>query len=70
MTDSLAFKGEVSYETLAHLIDACALSSDGLNWAGSASLPVGAVISSLVWGGPGYGRWIAVGYNGMILASP
>jgi hypothetical protein len=57
----------------------CIWSGDGLNWPGNTppptglayvGLPVDAVISSVAWGGPGDGRWIAVGYTGGIFASP
>jgi len=47
----------------------CVLSSDGVNWT-TLSLPTGGLVNSLVWGGSGNGRWIAVGLNGVILASP
>jgi len=47
---------------------ACALSANGQQWSAAAAPPAGT--QSLVWGGPGIGRWIAVGFAGQIASSP
>jgi hypothetical protein len=51
------------------LTNACALSANGLQWNTTAGAPA-LSMRSLVWGGPGYGRWVAVGFAGQIATSP
>jgi hypothetical protein len=49
----------------------CALSADGLNWTSAGgTLPFSVAVSSLVWGGPSNGRWVAIGSGNLIATSP
>jgi hypothetical protein len=49
----------------------CALSADGLKWVNAGgTLPFSVSVSSLVWGGPGNGRWVAIGSGNVIATSP
>jgi hypothetical protein len=49
----------------------CALSADGLNWTNaSGALPFPVAIGSIVWGGPGDGRWVAIAMGSLIATSP
>lgn len=50
--------------------NACSISRNDLDWVQNTPMPTSAVVRDLAWGGPGSGRWIAVGDNGAILASP
>jgi hypothetical protein len=52
-------------------VGVCAFSTDGLSWTNaSGTLPSPAAVSSLVWGGPGSGRWVVVGTTNVIATSP
>jgi hypothetical protein len=67
-----AFGSAVAWNGVQFLacgISVCARSDDGLAWDVFA-LPNDSGILGLAWGGSGAGRWVAVGADGLILASP